>query len=223
MREAKGHRKKLRERFLRAGIKALNDYEIVELLLTIATPQQDCKQAAKRAIKKYKTLRGVLDASPDELQEIKGIGPSNIFGLKFAKEVADEYLKGRIVKRPIAKSSKEVFDYLRHSMSRLKREVFKVIYLNNANRIVGVENLFRGTIDRTTAYSREVIKSALKNNATRLMFAHNHPAGNLDPSERDIKITRRLSRACREVGLEVVDHIIIAGDKYCSLRSKGLM
>ena len=72
-------------------------------------------------------------------------------------------------------------------------------------------------------FEEEVIKSALKNNATRLMFAHNHPAGNLEPSERDIKMTRRLSRACREVGLEVVDHIIIAGDQYCSLRSKGLM
>lgn len=223
MREVKGHRRRLRDRFLRGGIKALHDYEIVELLLATATPQKDCKQPAKKALRKFKTLRGVLDASLDELQEIEEIGPGNIFGLKFAKAVADKYLKERILRKPAFKSSKEIFDYLHHSMSRLKREVFKVIYLNNANKILGVEKLFEGTIDRTTTYSREIIKSALKNNATRLIFVHNHPAGNLEPGKQDIIITRRLSKACREVGLEVVDHIIIAGDRYLSFRAKGLI
>jgi len=223
MRETKGHRKRLREKFLRGGIKALHDYEIVELLLSIATPQKDCKESAKKAIRKFKTLRGVLDASSEEIQEIEEIGPKNIFGLAFAKAVADEYLKEKILKKPVFKSSRDIINYLQHSMSRLKNEVFKVIYLNKANKILGVETLFEGTIDKTTAYSREIIKAALKNNAVRLVFVHNHPAGNLEPSKQDIIITRRLSKACREVGLEVVDHLIIAGDLYLSFKTRGLM
>lgn len=223
MRETKGHRKRLREKFLRGGIKALHDYEIVELLLSIATPQKDCKESAKDALREFKTLRGVLDASLEEIREIKGIGASNIFGLAFAKAVADEYLKEKILKKPVFKSSQDIINYLQHSMSRLKTEVFKVIYLNKANKILGVETLFEGTIDKTTAYSREIIKAALRNNAVRLVFVHNHPAGNLEPSKQDIIITRRLSKACREVGLEVVDHLIIAGDLYLSFRTRGLM
>src|SRR3990172_8205135 len=106
---AAGHRKRLREKFLKAGLAGFLDYEIVELLLTLGSPRQDCKQPAKDAIRKLKTLRGVLEAPLEELQEIKGIGPHNAFGIKLVQEVAREFLKERLIDRPVYTSSKEIF------------------------------------------------------------------------------------------------------------------
>ena len=109
-----GHRKRLREKFIRSGISGFYDYEIVELLLTLGTPRKDCKQQAKAAIRKFKTLRGVLEASMEELQEVKGIGPHNNFGIKLFQEISERYLKEKIIgEKIILKSAKAVFDYKR--------------------------------------------------------------------------------------------------------------
>ena len=97
-----GHRKRLREKFIRSGISGFHDYEIVELLLTIGTPRRDCKHQAKEAMRKFKTLRGVLEAPIEELREIKGIGPHNVFGIKLVQEVAREFLKERILQKLFA-------------------------------------------------------------------------------------------------------------------------
>src|SRR4030067_3867619 len=125
---AAGHRKRLREKFVKPGLKGFQDYEIIELLLSLGTPRKDCKQPAKEAIKRFKTLRGVLEAPPEELQQINGIGAHSAFGIKLVQEVAREFLKEKIIDRPIYKSSQEIFDYLYHSLRDLKKEVFKVIY-----------------------------------------------------------------------------------------------
>ena len=155
-----GHRNRLREKFIRSGISGFHDYEIVELLLTLGTPRRDCKQQAKEAIRRFKTLRGVLEAPIEELQEIKGIGPHNIFGIKLVQEVAREFLKEKILQKPICKSSKEIFDYLYHSMRGLKKEIFKVIFLDGRNQIIDIEDLFEGTLNASSIYPREIIKSA---------------------------------------------------------------
>jgi DNA repair protein RadC len=123
-----GHRKRLREKFISSGVAGFHDYEIVELLLSLGTPRKDCKPQAKEAIKRFKTLRGVLEASLEELQEIDGIGPHSAFGIKLVQEVAREFLKARIIDKPIYKSSQEIFDYLYHSMRDLKKEVFKIVW-----------------------------------------------------------------------------------------------
>jgi DNA repair protein RadC len=123
-----GHRKRLREKFIKSGLKGFHDYEIIELLLSLGTPRRDCKQQAKEAIKKFKTLRGVLEAPPEELQQIDGIGPHNAFGIKLVQEVARESLKEKIIAQPIYKSAQEIFDYLYHSMRDLKKEVFKIVW-----------------------------------------------------------------------------------------------
>ena len=95
-----GHRKRLREKFIRSGIAGFHDYEIIELLLSLGTPRRDCKQQAKEAIKRFKTLRGVLEASPEELQKISRIGPHNAFGIKLVQEVAREFLKEKLMEKP---------------------------------------------------------------------------------------------------------------------------
>jgi DNA repair protein RadC len=218
-----GHRKRLREKFIESGLSGFQDYEIVELLLTLGSPRKDCKQQAKEAIKKFNTLRGVLEAAPEELQQIKGIGPHNWFGIKLAQEVAREYLKERIIEKPVFSSSQEIFDYLYHSMRGLKKEAFKVIYLNSQNQIIDTEDLFHGTVDSSVVHIREVIESALKHNAVSLIFAHNHPSGNPIPSQSDKDLTRDLVMAAYIVGLKVLDHIVIGDNKYYSFSGEGLI
>ena len=218
-----GHRKRLREKFIKSGLAGFHDYEIVELLLTLGSPRRDCKPQAKEAIEKFKTLRGVLEASPEELQEIEGIGPHSAFGIKLVQEVARKFLKEKIRDKPIYKSSQEIFDYLYHSMRDLKKETFKVIYLNSQNQIIDTTDLFEGTVNISVIHPREVIEGALRHNAVSLIFVHNHPSGNPTPSENDKVVTRELVSAGSIMQLKVLDHIIIGDNTYFSFAGEGLI
>jgi DNA repair protein RadC len=222
-RRTEGHRKRLRERFLQSGLGAFLDYEVVELLLTLGTPRKDCKQQAKDAMERFKTLRGVLEARPEELREIKGIGPTHVFVAKFIQELAREFLKKQLLDRPYCRSSREVFDYLYHSMRDLKKEVFKVMFLDSQNHVVGIEDLFEGTLNASAVYPREIVQSAIKHNATALIFVHNHPAGNPQPSDNDKQITQDLVFAGNIVQVKVLDHIIIGDNRYFSFADAGLI
>ncbi len=223
LKSREGHRKRLREKFIRSGISGFHDYEIVELLLTLGTPRKDCKQQAKEAIKKFKTLRGILEAPMKEVLEIKGIGPHNAFGIKFVQEVAREFLKEKTLKNPICKSPKEVFDYLYHSMRDLKKEVFKVIFLDGENQIIEIEDFLEGTINSSSIYPREAMKSAIRNNAVSLIFVHNHPSGTPQPSQSDKDITEDLVFAGNLMQIKVLDHIIVGDNKYFSFADDELI
>ncbi|OGO00112.1 MAG: hypothetical protein A2Y58_06010 [Chloroflexi bacterium RBG_13_51_52] len=218
-----GHRKRLREKFLKSGLSGFHDYEIVELLFSLGTPRKDCKQSAKEAIKRFQTLRGVLEAPAEELQQIKGIGAHSTFGIKLVQEVAREFLHSKMLEKPFYRSSQEVFDYLYHSMRGLKKEVFKVIYLSSQNQIINTVNLSEGTINSSSVSSREIIEGAIKSNAAALIFVHNHPSGAVEPSSSDKGLTRELVYAGRIMRLKVLDHIIIGENKYFSFAGEGLI
>ncbi|HUS04356.1 MAG TPA: DNA repair protein RadC [Dehalococcoidia bacterium] len=218
-----GHRQRLRQKFLKAGLAGFHDYEIVEMLLTLGRTRSDCKRQAKEAIKKFKTLRGVLAASPEELQEIEGIGPASIFSVRLIQEVAQEFLKEKVLEKPFCKSSKEVYDYLNFSMRDLSKELFKGMFLNAQNQIIEVENLFEGTLTASAIYHREIVEKAIKHNAAALIFAHNHPSGNPEPSNEDKQITRDLVFVGNVMQIKVLDHIIIGDNKYFSFADAGLL
>lgn len=218
-----GHRERLREKFNQSGLAAFLDYEIVELLLTLGTPRKDRKPQAKEAIKRFKNLRGVLQAPPEELQKIKGISPYNTFVIKFVQEVAREFLKEQILNKPYCKSSKEVFDYLYHSMRDLPKERFKVMFLNAQNQVIEVEDLFEGTLTASAVYPREIIEKAIKYNAASLIFVHNHPSGDPEPSDNDKQITKDLVFAGNIMQIKVLDHIIIGDNRYFSFADEGLI
>jgi len=218
-----GHRKRLREKFIKSGLQGFHDYEIIELLLSLGTPRKDCKQQAKEAIKKFKTLRGVLEATPEELQQIDGIGSHSAFGIKLVQEVAREFLKEKIIDKTVYKSSQEIFDFLYHSMRDLKKEVFKVIYLNSQNQIIDTADLFEGTVNSSAISPREVIATAIKHNAISLIFVHNHPSGNPQPSQSDKELTRDLVYAGSIMQTRVLDHIVIGNNRYFSFAGEGLI
>ena len=220
---SEGHRKRLRERFIKSGLNGFQDYEIVELLLTLGSPRKDCKQAGKEAIKRFKTLRGVLEADPKELQQINGIGPHNAFGMKLVQEVAREFLKEKMLDKPVFKSSQQVFDYLYYAMRDLKKEIFKVLLLNSQNQIIEMLDIAEGTVDASYVEPREVMESALKHYAVSLIFAHNHPSGFPEPSSNDKEITRDLVFAAEIMHLKVLDHIIIGNNRFFSFAGEGLI
>ena len=218
-----GHRKRLRDKFVKSGLAGFQDYEIVELLLSLGTPRRDCKQQAKEAINRFKPLRGVLEAPPEELQQIEGIGAHSAFGIRLVQEVAREFLKSKILDRPFYKSSREVFDYLYHSMRDLKHEVFKVIYLNSQNQIIDTIDLFEGTVNSSAVSLREVMEGSIKYNAASLIFVHNHPSGNPEPSTSDKELTRDLVYSGKIMRIKVLDHIIIGDNRYFSFAGDGLI
>jgi DNA repair protein RadC len=218
-----GHRKRLRERFLRSGLSGFHDYEIIELLLTLGSPRRDCKPQAKEVVRRFKTLRGALSASPEELQEIDGIGPHSTFGIKLVREIAAEFLRQRIIDKPVYKTGREIFDYLYHSMRDLKNELFKVIYLNGQNQIIDIVDLFEGTVNASSIYPREIMKDGIKHDAVSLIFVHNHPSGDPQPSKYDKEVTRELVFAGNIMHIRVLDHIIIGNDRYYSFAAEGLI
>jgi DNA repair protein RadC len=218
-----GHRERLRQRFFKSGLDGFHDYEVVELLLTLGSPRRDCKIPAKDAIKRFGSLQGVLEASPEELQRVTGIGPRNAFGVRLVRAVAQRYLKERIINQPVYTSAQDVFDYLYHDMKGLRKEVFKVLFLNAQNQIIAVEDLFQGTVDGSFVSSREIIEGALKHHATGMIFVHNHPSGNPEPSPSDLQVTRDLVYVGNIAQLRVLDHIIIGDGVYYSFAAEGLI
>ena len=218
-----GHRQRLREKFLKSGLEGFNDYEIIELLLTLGTPRTDCKQQAKDALRKFGSLKEVLEAEHAGLKEIKGIGDKNVLGLKIAQAVSRRYLADRVLDKDFVRSSDEVLDYLKHNLRDKNREIFLVIYLNGRNQILKMEELFEGTLSTSAVYPREVVRRALVNDAAALVFVHNHPSGNPNPSQDDLTITKKLKKAAQAIDVSVHDHLIIAGNDVYSFGDHGLI
>jgi DNA repair protein RadC len=222
--KGEGHRQRLRDKFLEQGIESFTDSEIIELLLTFGTPRSDCKEAARAALARFKSLPAVLDAAPAELQQIKGVGPKNIFALQFIQGVARRYLRQRIVGKQYVHSSREVADYLIHAMRGLQHEVFTVVFLDAAHAIIDSAVVAEGTVTVNTVYPRELVKAALARNAAALVIAHNHPSGSLAPSRQDEELTRSLHLVCSFMHINLLDHLIIgSGDQVYSFADQGLM
>lgn len=218
-----GHYSRLRQRFLSSGIDGFLDYEVVELLLKLADNRRDQKITAKLLLNTFKSLRGVLEANPEQLKNIKGIGDANIFGLKLVQSVARRYLKEQIIGENYIQSSENVLDYLRHNLRDRGREVFLVVLLNGRNQVLDIVELFEGTLTTSAVYPREVIKLILEKDAAAVIFVHNHPSGNPNPSKDDQNITRKLKAACATIDVQLHDHLIIAGNEYTSMADKGMV
>lgn len=219
--KGEGHRRRLRERFLAGGLAGFHDYEVIELLLTLATPRRDCKEAAKAAIARFGTLPAVLEAPAEELQTVSGIGPTNLFGIKLAKALVERYLEGKLIGAPVIGDSRALRDYLDGAIRDRSRECFLAVYLDAKNRVIAQETLFEGTLNASAVYPREVILAALRRGAAALIFAHNHPSGDPRPSVEDLEITRRLVYAADLMGITVHEHLIIGKGRVFSFADEG--
>ena len=208
---------------MQSGLEGFLDYEIVELLLTLGTPRRDCKQMAKQVIKKFGGLRGALDATIEDLQQIKGIGPENGFGLKLFQAISERYAKEKIPKKIPLNSSAAVAKYLQKSIGREKKEHFVMLSLDTRNNLIKKSGISIGTLNASIVHPREVFKEAIQCSAANIIIAHNHPSGDVNPSSEDIEMTKRLKEAGKILGIEILDHVIVAKNTHYSLMEKRLV
>ncbi len=219
-----GHRQRLRDKFKRHGLDKFTEAEVLELLLTFGTPRRDCKPIARAMLKKFGTLREVFEAPPEDLAAVRGAGSTNILAIKFIQAVAGNYLEQRLKGRSYCGSAKEIAAYLRHEMENRPKELFKAIYMDQASQILEIEDVAEGSVSSVSLYPRELMEKALKLNSSCLVLVHNHPSGNISPSEEDQSLTRYLVHLSSLVGLNMLDHIIIGKNgNFFSFREHGLM
>ncbi len=218
-----GHRERLREKFLKGGLERFSDGEVVEFLLTLGTPRGDLKVPAREALERFGSLSGVLSAPIEKLTGIKGIGPKNALYLKLVHQVGRRYLRDKMAGQAFFGSSRAVFDYLFHSMRDLKREVFKVLFLNRKNELIVDQDVFEGSLTGSAVYPREILTIALEQRAAALVVVHNHPSGDPTPSAEDRKLTRELLWASKLLGVQLLDHIIIGNNVYFSFADEGIV
>lgn len=220
-----GHRQRLRDRFMKSGFEGLADYEVVELILTLAIPRADVKLPAKELIARFGSLRGILDAPLEELASISGIGSVTPVALQIIKAAATLYLQQSAEEIDSFADPERLSEFWRMRIGALQNEVFEVAYLDSGYRLLrdGVERLEEGTIDRAAVYPRKVIEAALKRGAAAVVLAHNHPNADLTPSEHDKVLTRAIVLAAETVHLKVVDHLIVSAEDTFSFRKGGLL
>jgi DNA repair protein RadC len=215
------HRKRIKERYLKGGLSAFHDYEILELILTFAILRKDVKPVAKELIARFKNIQGVLDARVDELTAVPGIGNHAALLIKLIRDCTDLYLRQKITRTVCISSPADLLQYCKAAMAHCANEQFRVVYLNAKNIVIGDEVIQQGTVDQTAVYPRSVVEHALRHHATGLIFVHNHPSGDPRPSQQDRDLTRTLLQAVAPFGMTVHDHIIIGKNGYYSFKEKG--
>lgn len=218
-----GHRERLRDRFRQAGAEALPDYELMELLLYRAIPRRDTKPLAKAILAEFGSFAEAISASEARLAEIPGLGAAAITEIKLVRAVALRFLQSEMRARPLLSSWDKVVGYCRAAMAFEPREEFRILFLDNRNRLLADEVQGRGTTNHTPVYVREVVRRALELSAMSMILVHNHPSGDPTPSRADIEITKQIIEAAGPLGISVHDHLIVGRDGHQSLKAAGLV
>jgi len=218
-----GHRDRLRQRFLKSGAEGFQDYELLEMILFSAVPRRDVKPLAKKLLKEFGGLSGVLGASMADLQKVMGLSENSAVVLKTVHALTSRMLRNDIDKKPILSSWQKLIDYCQVSMAHEKREHFRVLFLNRKNQLIADEVQQVGTVDHTPVYPREIVKRALELGATAMILVHNHPSGDPSPSDTDIAMTEEIIKAATALDILVHDHLIISQNGHISFKSMGLL
>lgn len=218
-----GHRQRLRDRFREGGADAVPDYELLELILFRVHPRGDTKPLAKKLLSAFGSFAEVLNAPPQRLLEIEGVGQRAVDEFKLIRAAAARLAKSEIKAKPALSSWQSVLDYLRIAQGYDHIEQFRILFLDKKNNLIADEVQGRGTVDHTPVYVREVVKRALELHATALILVHNHPSGDTTPSRADIDMTKLIIDAARPLGIAIHDHVIVGRDGHASFRALRLI
>ncbi len=217
------HRKRLRDRFLAGGARAMPDYELLELVLFRAIPRRDVKPLARALLERFNDFNGVLSAPPERLRGVSGVGDSVITELKIIEAASHRLSRSKVMQRQVISSWDALIDYCHTTMAHRETEQFRLFFLDTKNVLIADEEQANGTVDHVPVYPREVVKRALELNASALILVHNHPSGDPTPSESDITMTRRIEAAAQTMGITLHDHLIIGKSCELSFRASGYL
>lgn len=220
-----GHRQRLRERFLLGGGKDMADYELLELVLTLALPRRDVKPLAKQLIARFENFAGVINASITDLMQVSGVKENTAVALKIiqAAAVRTSWQALSHSDEPVINNFDAMLDYCRSVMCHQDIEELRLFYLDSKLKMMGNEVIQRGTINCVAIHPREVIKATLANKAASLIMCHNHPSGNVTPSAQDIEVTKQIKEACQAMNIKLHDHLVISKTSYYSFREHGFI
>jgi DNA repair protein RadC len=208
-----------RERFLEKGAEALSDAELFAILLRTGSKGENVVDMSNRLIVEY-GLDKLFECSLKELQEIKGIGPSKAMQILAMSEILKRI---HLSEKPITKitCAEDVFNHFHERLKDEKQEQFYVLLLNSKNQIIKEELISKGILDASIIHPREVFKPAIKNSASKIILIHNHPSGDPKPSNEDLDITEKLTGAGDQIGIKILDHVIIGGEKWWSWKEEN--
>jgi DNA repair protein RadC len=212
-----------REKLLARGAGALADGELLALLLRTGYRGQGVFELAAVVLDRCGGFAGLLNATPQALQAIKGLGPAKRSELLAVVEMARRALTQQMRDAPVFDAPQNVKDYLALHLGGHEREVFAVLFLDGQHRLLKLEELFSGTLSQTSVYPREVVKRALSLNAGAVILAHNHPSGLAEPSRADEYLTQTLKSALQLVDVRVLDHLVIGRGQVVSMAERGLL
>ena len=217
-----GHRRRLRERFLKTGLSGFSDHEVVELLLTIFIPRKDVKNVAKQALSKFSSLKGIFDAEVKDLMTIDGIGEKSAISIKIIKAI---YLQQSCEDSVFFDDFEKVSKIWKARMSGLTFEVLEVAYLGPNLQLLkdGIERLEVGTSLSVSVYPRKIAEAAIMRHASAIILAHNHPKGTACPSDYDERMTRKIKSVLQCLDIKLIDHIIIAGNDIFSFVQNNIL
>jgi DNA repair protein RadC len=217
-----GHRGRLRERFRKHGSQ-MEDYEILELLLTYAVPRRDTKPLAKELLNRFGNLKGLLAADARELRDVPGFGPGLELFWGLWREFWARLEQQELAPRIRVDCPERVAEAARRRLGYEPEESLWAALLDNKNRLITFRELRRGSVDHVPIQPREVLTPVLEFRASAVILVHNHPGGDPEPSGQDLELTRRLQHVAAELGIRVLDHLIVAEETHCSLRGRGLL
>jgi DNA repair protein RadC len=212
-----------RERLLRHGAGVLSEAELLAIFLRTGSGGRNAVELGRDLLARFGCLQQLFAATLGEVSAVRGVGPAKYVQLQAVVEMARRALREEIGERDAMSSPRAVREYLQLALGGRPHEVFAVIFLDSQNRMLGLEELFRGTLTQTSVYPREVVKTALRYNAAGVIFAHNHPSGVAEPSRADELLTQTLKQALSLVEIKTLDHFIVAGTRTVSFAERGLL
>ncbi|HEX3047767.1 MAG TPA: DNA repair protein RadC [Bacillota bacterium] len=210
-----------RERLIQYGAEALATVELMAIILRTGSTNRTAVEVAQELILRFEDIRGLIQASLEEISQCPGMGQVKAIQLKAALELGRRSLSAGSAELPSIKKPQDIYELLKASFQNLDREHFKVVHLNTKNQVIKVETTAIGVLGSSPVHPREVFKEAIRMSSAALVLTHNHPSGDPSPSQDDILLTTRLREAGEILGISIVDHIIFGDNKYISLREYG--
>lgn len=206
---------------MKSGLDDFAPHNVLEFLLFYSIPRGDTNPIAHRLIDAFGSLSGVFDATPEELMKVSGVGESTAILISMIPQMARKYLEDKADAVNVMGGCGDIGAYFLPKFVGRTNEALMMVSIDNKNKVISCSVVAEGTVDSAKVSRRKVMEEAMKVKATRVILAHNHPRGVAVPSAEDVAMTREIGRLFAQVGIELVDHIIIADDDYVSMAASG--